>query len=384
MIYLDNAATSWPKPEPVYRAIDSFNRNCGANPGRSGYRASVEAESILRQARILIKGFFGAAGKARVVFTYNCTDALNIALKGLLEPGDHVITSHLEHNSVSRPLNRLQQLGISYSRVSFSPSGTIDPKAVEALIGSKTRLIVLSHASNVLGTLQPVAEIGRLARERGLLFLLDAAQTAGEVPIDMHKMGVDLLACPGHKGLLGPPGTGILVFHEGIEIKPLREGGTGSSSEESLQPTFYPDRLEAGTPNTPGIAGLKAGIEFIQQEGPNKITAHKQRLLASLLEGLFKVKAVTVFGTNDPFARAGLVSFNIQGWDPADVAAILEARYGLACRAGLHCAPWAHQALGTSPGGTVRFSPGYFNTIAEITAAVEAVTELADNPMNGY
>lgn len=381
MIYLDNAATSWPKPEAVCRAVERYIRHCGASPGRSGYRAAVEADALLSQTRVMVKDFFGAPAGASVIFTLNCTDALNIALKGLLKPGDHVVTSQLEHNSVSRPLNRLEQAGVCYSRVVCSHGGMIDPEAVRALIGSKTRLIVLAHGSNVLGTVQPVAAIGRLAREHGLLFLLDAAQTAGEVPIDMRQMGVDLLACPGHKGLLGPAGTGLLIFNSEIDIQPLREGGTGSASEDAVQPKSYPERLEAGTPNMPGIAGLKAGLEFIRQEGLPKIAAHKQKLLAHLLEGLSETEAVTVFGSADPSRRAGLVTFNIQGWDPSDAAAVLEARYGLACRAGLHCAPWAHQALGTFPEGAVRFSPGYFNTEEEIAEALAAVLEMSKNPL---
>jgi cysteine desulfurase family protein len=381
MIYLDNAATSWPKPEAVYRAVERFIRHCGASPGRSGYRAAVEADTLLSRTRAQIKDFFGAPAGASVIFALNCTDALNIALKGLLKPGDHVVTSQLEHNSVSRPLNRLAQAGVSYSCAACSEGGMIDPEAVKALIGPKTRLIVLAHGSNVLGTVQPAAEVGRLARQHGVLFMLDAAQTAGEAPIDMQQMGVDLLACPGHKGLLGPAGTGLLVFRGELDIQPLREGGTGSASEEAVQPKIYPERLEAGTPNTPGIAGLKAGLEFIQQEGLPKIAAHKQKLVGALWEGLSELKAIRVFGSADPSRRAGLVTFNIQGWDPSDAAAVLESRYGLACRAGLHCAPWAHQALGTFPEGAVRFSPGYFNTEEEIAATLKAVFEMSRNPL---
>jgi cysteine desulfurase family protein len=377
MIYLDNATTSWPKPETVYRAVERFIRDCGASPGRSGYRAAVEADALLIQTRAMIKDFLGAPAGASVVFTLNCTDALNIALKGLLKPGDHVVTSHLEHNSVSRPLNRLEQSGVFYSRVLYSEGGMIDTEAVRALIGPKTRLIVLAHGSNVLGTVQPAAEIGRLAREYGVLFLLDAAQTAGEVPIDMQQMNVDLLACSGHKGLLGPAGTGLLIFKGELDIQPLREGGTGSASEEAVQPKSYPERLEAGTPNMPGIAGLKAGLEFIQQEGLPKIAAHKRKLTIALQKGLSELKAVRVFGSAYPSRRTGLVTFNIQGWNPSDAAAVLEARYSLACRAGLHCAPWAHQALSTFPEGAVRFSPGYFNTEEEIAKALEAVFEMS-------
>ncbi|HSW36557.1 MAG TPA: aminotransferase class V-fold PLP-dependent enzyme [Candidatus Limnocylindrales bacterium] len=380
MIYLDNAATSWPKPEIVYRAMDSFARSCGANPGRASFRMAVKAEETVRQTRASVKNFFGAARDDHVIFTLNCTDALNIALKGLLKPGDHVITSHLEHNSVSRPLNRLKELGICYSRVSSSPEGLINPEEIKPLINAQTKLIVLSHASNVLGTVQPVQEIGRLAREHDLLFLLDVAQTAGEIPITMHEMGIDLMACPGHKGLFGPPGTGVLVFNGKIEINSLREGGTGSASEEPYQPKYYPDRLEAGTPNTHGIAGLKAGIEFIQQEGLLQIKNYTHKLLSSLLKGLSSIKGVTIYGSQDPCIRAGLVSFNIIGWEPQEAAAALDSRFAIACRAGLHCAPWTHKAIGTFPDGAIRFSLSYFNTEEEIASAISAVVNLAKNP----
>lgn len=342
---------------------------------------AMEAERLLRQARAVLRDFFGAGDPDRVIFTLNCTDALNIALKGLLKPGDHVVTSCQEHNSVSRPLNRLRELGVEHSRVPLSAGGFVDPAAAAGLIRAQTRMIVLSHASNVLGTIQPVAEIGRLAREHGLLFVLDAAQTAGEVPIDMRKTPVDLLACPGHKGLMGPPGTGVLVVGENVEVGSLREGGTGSVSDEPVHPDRYPDRLEAGTPNTAGIAGLKAGLEFIREVGLEQIRAHKRDLLSRLLRGFAAIEGVTVYGPPGPDDRAGLVSFNIAGWDPREAASLMDARFGLACRAGLHCAPWAHQALGTFPAGAIRFSFGYFNTAAEVEEALRAVAVLAENPV---
>ncbi len=381
MIYMDSAATSWPKPQSVYHAMDTFLRQKGANPGRAGFRMAVEAEATVQQARALVKQFFGAAGSASVVFTHNCTDALNIALKGLLTQGDHVITSHLEHNSVSRPLNRLRELGVDYCRVPYSTDCLIDPAAVKALIRPQTKLIVLTHASNVIGTVQQVREIGRLSREHGLLFLLDAAQTAGEIVINLQELNVDLLACPGHKGLLGPPGTGILVINGDVKINSLREGGTGSASEEPFQPLHYPDRLEAGTPNTVGIAGLKAGLEFIINEGLERIREHKQKLLRLMLLGLMEVEGVIVYGSAEPRFRTGLVSFNISGWAPQEAAAVLESRFDLACRAGLHCAPWAHQALETFPEGAIRFSLSCFNTETEVMQALNAVVKLAEEPL---
>ena len=377
MIYLDNAATSWPKPEAVYRAMDTFIRELGANPGRASFRMAVEAERIIREARILIKDFFNAPSPDHIIFTLNCTDALNIALKGLLSPGDHVITSCLEHNSVSRPLNRLAEAGIVYSMVSHYPDGLIDPAEIKKMIRPETKLIVLTHASNVLGTLEPVREIGCIAAEHDIIFLLDAAQTAGVVPIDLKEMQVSILACPGHKGLLGPPGTGLLVINNPVEIISLREGGTGSLSQEPVQPSYFPDRLEAGTPNTVGIAGLKAGVDFIIKEGLEKIRSHELMLMDFLLTELLRIPGVAVYGTSDAEKRIGLVSFNIEGWEPQDVAVVLETKFEIACRAGLHCAPWAHRALGTYPSGAVRFGISYFNKKSEIEAAIAAVSALA-------
>ncbi|RJX25768.1 MAG: aminotransferase class V-fold PLP-dependent enzyme [Dethiobacter sp.] len=376
MLYLDNAATSWPKPEEVYRAMDTFIRELGANPGRAGFRMAAEAERVIMETRVLLRDFFHATSPDGVIFTLNGSDALNIALKGLLSPGDHVITSCLEHNSVSRPLNRLAERGVEYSRVSHHPDGSIDPGEIKKLVRPATKLIVLTHASNVLGTLEPVEEIGRIAREHGVLFLLDAAQTAGILPIDMQEMNVNILACPGHKGLLGPPGTGVLVINGEVEISSFREGGTGSLSEEPFHPSHYPDRLEAGTPNTAGIAGLKAGVEFILKEGIERIRSHERELLDSLLTGLLSIPGVTVYGTQEAGSRTGLVSFNMEGWEPQDAAAVLESRFDIACRAGLHCAPWAHRFLDTYPYGAVRFGISYFNNEIEIQAALGAVAAL--------
>lgn len=341
MIYLDNAATSWPKPEGVYRAMDTFFRELGANPGRAGFRMAAEAEKVIREARVLLKDFFNASSPDHIIFTLNCTDALNIALKGLLSPGDHVIRSCLEHNSVSRPLNRMAESGVVYSRVPHNQDGLIEPEEIKKMIRPETKLIVLAHASNVLGTVEPAREIGHIAAEHEIIFLLDAAQTAGALPIDLKEMKINLLACPGHKGLLGPTGTGVLAINDLEEIASFREGGTGSFSEEPVQPSRFPDRLEAGTPNTVGIAGLKAGLEFIMEKGLEKIRSHELSLIDLLLKGLLSIPGVTVYGTQRAEGRSGLVSFNIESWEPQDVAAVLESKFDIACRAGLHCAPWA-------------------------------------------
>ncbi len=377
MIYLDHAATSWPKPEAVYRAMDFFLREGAANPGRGTFRMAVAAEELIWQTRAFLQRLFHLPSPEQVIFTLNCTDALNIALKGILAPGDHVITSNLEHNAVSRPLKRLQEQGVDYCRARHNADGFIEPAAIEELIQPRTKLIVLAHASNVLGRLQPVEEIGKIARRHGVLFLLDAAQTAGAFPLNLQDMPIDILACPGHKGLLGPPGTGLLLLGRKVEINPLREGGTGSFSQEPTHPTHYPDRLEAGTLNTVGIAGLQAGVKFLLETGVHKVRAHEMLLLERLLAGLREIPGVTIYGPPQAEERAGLLSFNLTGWDPQDLAAALDAGYAVACRAGLHCAPWTHQAMGTYPDGAVRFSVGFFTSEAEIDAAVAAVSTLA-------
>ncbi|MBC7347653.1 MAG: aminotransferase class V-fold PLP-dependent enzyme [Clostridia bacterium] len=376
MIYLDNAATSWPKPEEVYTVMERFLREAGANPGRAGHRMAREAERMILETRTRLARFFGAPVPERVAFTLNATDSLNIALKGLLKPGDHVITSSLEHNSVARPLNRLAALGVEVTRVANDSVGLIDPEAVRKAIKRNTQLIVINHASNVLGTVQPIRELGRIAKENGLLLVVDAAQSAGHLPIDVEKDGIDILACSGHKGLLGPPGVGILVLKDEIPVSPWREGGTGSRSESPVQPEAYPYRLESGTPNTVGIAALGAGVAFIEKVGLAQIRAHEDMLVNRLLEGLRSISGVKIYGPADASLRTGIVSFNLAGWEPVDAGAVLDHVYGIAARTGLHCAPWAHEAIGTFPAGCIRFSTGYFNTVEEIDQAVAAVREL--------
>lgn len=377
MIYLDNAATSWPKPETVYREMDCFIRQLGANPGRAGFRMAVEAMRVMEETRVLLKKFFQVGDDGHIIFTLNCTDSLNIALKGILRSGDHVITSHLEHNSVSRPLNKLKESGVEYTRMPHDRDGYIHPESVAELINDRTRLIVLTHASNVLGTIQPIGEIGMIARERGVLLLLDASQTAGVLPVNLKELNVDVMACSGHKGLLGPVGTGLLILNSKIEVNSLREGGTGSLSEESVQPLKYPYRLESGTPNTLGIAGLKAGIEFINHKGLDQIRSHEVSLLSYLLKGIGQIPGAVIYGLREANGRTGLLSFNLKGWDPQELAAVLETNFDICCRAGLHCAPWTHNSIGTMPGGSVRLSIGSFNTLAEMEMTVDAISAIA-------
>jgi cysteine desulfurase / selenocysteine lyase len=374
--YLDNAATSFPKPEAVYRAMDRFLRESGANPGRSGHRLAASAAATVSQTRRLLARFFNAVAPEHVIFTLNATDALNLALKGVLKPGDHVVTTSMEHNSVARPLRKLQRAAVTATFVPASPEGLVSVSAMAEAIQPGTRLVAMTHASNVSGTLQPVAEVGRLCRERGLLLLVDAAQTAGAYPIDVERMSIDLLAVPGHKSLLGPPGTGALVVGEGLRLETLREGGTGSESESDEQPEGLPERLEAGTVNTVGIAGLGAALQFIEETGREQIRVHEEALVQRLLHGLSKTPGVSLYGPAPGEERAAVVSLNLEGWDPHEAAAVLDSSFDIQCRAGLHCAPLAHRTIGTFPLGTLRLSPGLFNTESEIDAAIEAIRQM--------
>jgi len=380
MIYFDNAATSWPKPPEVAEAMLHFLRDVGANPGRSGHRTAVEAGRIVYAAREAVCELVNAPDPLRVAFTANVTVALNMALQGLLRPGDHVITSSMEHNSVMRPLRALERKGIQLTVVRCSPEGSLNPADLEAAIRPNTRMIVLNHASNVSGTILPVREVGRIARERGVLLLVDAAQTAGAYPIDVQADGIDLLALTGHKSLLGPMGTGGLVVGPRVDVsqmEPLIRGGTGSRSEREEQPDFLPDMLESGTPNAVGIAGLEAGIRWVLARGVEAIRAHERTLAQRALDGLRAIPGVTVYGPLDAARQTATVSFNIAGMEPSEAGLRLDEEHGILCRVGLHCAPAAHKTLGTFPVGTVRFGMGVFNTADEVDAAVAAVEALA-------
>ena len=379
MIYLDNAATSWPKPEAVYQAMDSLMRNTGASPGRSGHLLSITAARIIYETREAVAQLFDVHDPAHVVFTSNATEALNLAVKGLLHIGDHAVTTSLEHNSVMRPLRALEKKGIEVSVVNCSANGSLDPGDIERAIRPYTRLIVLSHASNVVGTILPVAEVGRIAREHEVPLLVDAAQSAGCYPIDFEAMKIDLLAFSGHKSLYGPQGTGVLCLREGIEslLEPLKYGGTGSYSEYEHQPEFLPDKYESGTPNTVGLAGLGAGVRFVMQEGLSNIREKEERLTKLLMDGLTTIPGVDIYGNSHPGDRVAIVSFNISGLTPSEVALQLEEDFRIMCRPGLHCSPVAHKTLGTFPEGSVRLSLGYFNSVHDIERTLEAVRQIA-------
>lgn len=377
IIYFDNAATSWPKPEDVYTAAESYLRYAGANPGRSGHTRAIHADRLIFETRQRAALILGADEPEEIVFTLNATDSLNMAIKGILEPGDHVIYTSLEHNSVLRPLGTLRENGVITSTMIYcEPTGALELKDIEKALRPNTKLIVCTHASNVIGTVLPVREISNLAWEKGIFFLLDAAQTAGSIPLSLKEIKPHLAAFTGHKGLLGPPGVGLLYVRKGVKIKPWREGGTGSRSEEERQPEMMPDYLEAGTMNTPGIVGLNRGLKFLEKTGISRIAKHESALVRKLREGLKEIRRVKVFGPKDEQQSVAVVSFNVEGIDSGELGYVLEEGYGILCRTGLHCAPCAHRTIGTFPQGTVRFSLGYFNTEEEVEYALRALREI--------
>lgn len=379
-IYLDNAGTSFPKPAIVYETMQRFLRTLGANPGRGGHHMAVGAEAEIDRTRSRLARLFHIRDHQRIVFTLNCTDALNMGIKGLLREGDHVITSILEHNSVSRPLQQLAESGlISLTRLSCSDEGYLDPADVKTALTAATKLVVLTHASNVLGTVQPIREIGALVREEGATFMVDAAQTAGVVPIDVQADCIDLLAFPGHKALYGPPGSGGLYVSEPVELRPWREGGTGGDSSTPVQPREFPYYLEGGTPNTVGIAGLGAGVEFITGQGLDTIREHEERLRSKLAEAFRDDARCVVQGSRGDNPSVAPLSIQVHGLAPEEVGGILDQSFQIAVRSGLHCAPYVHQRMNSFPSGTVRFSPGYFNSESDIGRATEALKEVLDH-----
>ncbi len=380
VIYFDNAATSWPKPPGVTEAMVHFLDEVGANPGRAAHRLAIEAGRIVYDTREAVAELFNAPDPLRVVFGANVTEALNLALRGLLRPGDHVVASSMEHNAMMRPLRALESGGIEVTVVQCSPQGALDPADVERAVQPNTRLVALNHASNVIGTVLPVAEVGAICRRHGLLLLVDAAQTGGAYPIDVQADGIDLLGFTGHKALGGPMGTGGLIVGERVDEKqmePLTRGGTGSNSEYEVQPDFLPDMFESGTPNAVGLAGLEAGVRWVLARGVDAIRAHEVALTQRLIDGLRSIPGATVYGTLDAELQTATVSFNIAGMAPSEVGLRLDDDYGVMCRVGLHCAPTAHKTLGTFPDGTVRFGLSGFSTLEEVEAALVAVEELA-------
>ena len=374
MIYLDYAATSGRKPEAVYEASDRVMREVSGNPGRSGHKISLEAGAVVAEARLLCSRLFHAPASETIAFGVNTTEALNLGILGMVEKGDHVITSSLEHNSVARPLEHLKDEGVEVTKIRADLENGVDPDAVEASIKDNTKLVVMTHISNVTGTVNDIAAIGDVCRRHEVTFLVDAAQSAGVRPIDVQAMQIDMLAFPGHKCLYGPQGTGGLYISPEVDLKPLLTGGTGTRSELLHQPVSRPERYESGTLNVPGLAGLARGVDFILKTGVGAIEKKEYELTSRLIEGIRQYDNITIWGPQTAENRAAVVSITIDGYEPQDISIYLDQIFDIAVRSGLHCAPYAHETLGTlDKGGTVRISPGYFTTEEEIDACIEAI-----------
>jgi cysteine desulfurase family protein len=379
MIYFDNAATSWPKPPEVIAAMTNFMERAGANPGRSGHRMSLEAGRIVFNAREKVAELFGIRDSSRVIFTVNGTYGINLGIKGLLKERDRVVVTSMEHNSVMRPLRHLEETKkIKITVVQCRRDGQLDLEALKKVLEEKAALVIATHASNVTGGIMPVKEIGRLVREHDAVFMVDACQSAGSLPIDVEEMGIDLLAFTGHKGMLGPQGVGGLYIREGIELEPLVQGGTGSNSEQEVQPDFLPDKYESGTLNTVAIAGLGAGVEYLLKAGIGKVREKEKALIRKLIQGMKRIEGIEVYGPEDAENRIAICSFNLKGKDAGHVGYLLDREFDIMCRVGLQCAPAAHRTIGTYPQGTIRFSLGYFNHEEEIGAALDALGKIRE------
>ena len=377
-IYFDNASTTFPKPRCVADTIYRFLTEEGSNINRGGYGKAYRTAETVYETRQLLCDMFGGTDCKNVVFTKNATESLNILLKGFLHPGDHVLVSAMEHNAVMRPLVQLAEDGVSFSRIPCSPDGQLQFDQMEKLLTPSTRAVVLTHASNVCGTLLPLPETGAFCVEHGLRFFVDGSQTAGVWPIHMEKMHIDALAFTGHKGLLGPQGIGGFLLREDMidRIRPLLSGGTGSISHTEEVPAFMPDRFEPGTMNLPGIAGLYAALCWIQETGMDRIRTHELALTERFLTGVHNIPNLRIIGKKDCKGRTGVVSLQTTDKDPAQAAFALDDEYGIMTRTGLHCAPFAHKTLGTFPSGTIRFSFGWWNTQAEIDTALQALSDI--------
>jgi len=377
MIYFDNAATSFPKPECVYKAVDKCMREYCANPGRSGHRLSLEAGRILLEARELFSELINSKKSDNVIFSLNATDAINVALKGLLKSGDHVITTSMEHNSVLRPLKTLEKQGVETTIIQCNKKGELSLEEISKAIKPSTKVIISTHASNVIGTKMPIKEMGLLAHNEKLIFIVDSAQTAGTYNIDVEDMNIDILTFTGHKGLMGPQGVGGFYIREGVPLRQMREGGTGSMSESLEQPEILPDKFESGTPNMPGIAGLASGLSFIKEKGIENIRKHEETITKYFIQQASEIKDIILYGLLDVENHAPVVSLNIKGKTSSEVSFALDRNYDIATRPGLHCAPMAHKTIGTFDQGTVRFSFGYFNTKNEVDIAIEALKSIS-------
>lgn len=384
-IYLDNAATSWPKPDAVYDAVDRYQREIGAPNGRSSYREAQASNRIIERTRQGVAELIGVENSLQIVFGFNGTDVLNIAIRGVVRPGDHVVTTVCDHNSVLRPLRDLHEsANVAVTYVPCDGEGFISPDDVRKALRPNTRLVAITHASNVTGAIQPIHDIGRVVRESDALYLVDAAQSLGHVPIDIRKFEVDLLAAPGHKGLLGPTGTGVLYIRPGVErnLRFFRCGGTGTQSDEDRQPEVLPNKYEPGIHNIPGLAGLGAALEFLQKSTIAAIHSHHFEITKRLLDGLNAIAGVAVYGPQTTANRTSVVGITVDGYDPQELAAILDSTQNIQCRSGLQCAPRMHEALGTAAtGGTVRIAPGYSTTLDQIDTLLTTLQNVASPAM---
>ncbi|WP_294184499.1 aminotransferase class V-fold PLP-dependent enzyme [uncultured Clostridium sp.] len=379
-IYLDNAATSYPKPDVVIDTISKFMKNIGATAGRGAYKSAITADRLIFDCRSNICKLFNGKDPSKVIFTYNITDSLNTLINGILDSGDHVITSSLEHNSVWRPLKILERdKNVQISKTPCSPEGITDPKEIEKLIRENTKLIVFTHASNVLGTIQPIREIGAIAKKHNIIFLVDSAQTAGAYPIDVQRDNIDILAFTGHKSLFGPTGTGGFLLNCDINLRPLKSGGTGEDSKNPYQPDFLPNKFEAGTLNVAGIVGLGEGIKYISNIGVENIRAKEDKIIEYALERLKEVPSIHIYGPEDPQKIVGVISFNIKDIPGEEIAFKLDQEYDVMIRVGFHCAPTAHKVMGTYEIGAMRIGIGYFNTKKDIDILVSALKNIVDS-----
>jgi cysteine desulfurase family protein len=377
MYYFDNGATTFPKPQEVYDEVYKAMTEYGANPGRSGHDLALRASRGIYHTREELANLFSVKNPMNIVFTYNCTESLNIGIKGLLKPGDHVITTSMEHNSVLRPIKHLESIGVENTIVRCQRDGQIDPESIKNAIRDNTRLIVTTHVSNLTGTIMPVEEIGKIAREHGIPYLLDAAQSAGVYPIDVENLGVDMLAFPGHKGLLGPQGTGGLYIREGLQVEQFIQGGTGSASYSLNQPEEMPDKFESGTPNAPGIIGLGKGIQYINRRGMDNIRHHEEDLTRYFIEEAARIDGIKLYGPLDTSKQGAVVALNIRDLDSSEISFVLNEEFGIYVRPGLHCAPLAHETIGTMEQGAVRFSFGPFNVLEELEYAINALHRIS-------
>lgn len=376
MIYLDNAATTYPKPQKVYDSMMDCMKNYCANPGRSGHKLAMKSAREIYDTRENIAKLFNIENPMNIIFTSNATDSLNIAIKGVVNEGDHIITTSMEHNSVIRPIKSLEKYGIENTIVDCDKEGFLNIENIKNAIKPNTKLIVTTHASNVCGTLIDIKSVGEIAKANNILYLVDASQTAGVYEIDVKSINVDMIAAPGHKCLFGPQGTGILYIREGLNINISKEGGTGSKSEDLFQPDILPDKYESGTHNTPGIVGLNEGIKFILETGIENIREYEEQLCEYMLNRLKEVPNIIIYGPSDSKQRAAVISINIDKIDSGELTFLLDSEYDIATRSGIHCSPLAHKTLGTLDQGAVRFSLSYFNTKDDIDKAIDALKDI--------